>query len=335
MSGWMKSSRAWASFPTIRSRANAARCARATSWSIWHRRHRARRHGLGRRGLDVVSSEYAVIAAEQTAQENLARDCRPDRHPRGHAPARRRPGRTAHPRAVLGAAVRSGRKRRKHRPFHPGGHWIPREGHPENLCRHGCAPRRNAGSSFCGPDEAGAADAAARIARLLGEAERVELTGADLRRDPVRLADEARSVSLFGDRRQIHVRTAGDETFDAVETLLASPVDGWPVLIVATSATDKSRVAKLLATVAMRWSACSIRPTCAPWSMRARHGRRGGPAHDRRSGRAHRPRHRARHAHGPQRDGKAGTLSRRQPAIPAHADAAALDAVAPPPRTTA
>jgi DNA polymerase-3 subunit delta len=100
---------------------------------------------------------------------------------------------------------------------------------------------------FCGPDEAGAADAAARIAGLLGEAERVEMTGADLRRDPVRLADEARSVSLFGDRRQIHIRTAGDETFDAVETLLSSPVEGWPVLIVATSATDKSRVAKLLA----------------------------------------------------------------------------------------
>ncbi|PTR09782.1 MULTISPECIES: DNA polymerase III subunit delta [unclassified Novosphingobium] len=99
---------------------------------------------------------------------------------------------------------------------------------------------------FCGPDEAGAADAAARIAGLLGEAERVELAGAELRRDPVRLADEARSVSLFGDRRQIHVRTAGDEVFDAVETLLASPVDGWPVLIVASAATDKSRVAKLL-----------------------------------------------------------------------------------------
>lgn len=100
---------------------------------------------------------------------------------------------------------------------------------------------------FCGPDEAGAADAAARIAGLLGEAERIELSGADLRRDPVRLADEARSVSLFGDRRQIHVRTAGDEAHDAVETLLASPVEGWPVLIVATSATDKSRIAKLLA----------------------------------------------------------------------------------------
>ena len=99
---------------------------------------------------------------------------------------------------------------------------------------------------FCGPDEAGAADAAARIAELLGPAERVDLSGADLRKDPVRLADEARSVSLFGDVRQIHIRCAGDEAHDAVQTLLASPVDGWPVLIVATSATDKSRIAKLL-----------------------------------------------------------------------------------------
>jgi DNA polymerase-3 subunit delta len=100
---------------------------------------------------------------------------------------------------------------------------------------------------FCGPDEAGASDAAAKIAELLGPAEKVEISGADLRKDPVRLADEARSVSLFGDIRQIHIRCAGDEAHDAVEALLASPVDGWPVLIVASSATDKSRIAKLLA----------------------------------------------------------------------------------------
>lgn len=104
---------------------------------------------------------------------------------------------------------------------------------------------------FCGPDEAGAADAAARlsahIAAQQGSFERIELAGADLRRDPVRLADEARSVSLFGDKRQIHVRCSGDEAFDAVETLLASPIMGWPVFILASSATDKSRIAKLLA----------------------------------------------------------------------------------------
>jgi DNA polymerase-3 subunit delta len=104
---------------------------------------------------------------------------------------------------------------------------------------------------FCGPDEAGAADAAARLSAFIaaqqGQFERIELTGADLRRDPVRLADEARSVSLFGDKRQIHVRCSGDEAYDAVETLLASPIKGWPVFILATSATDKSRIAKLLA----------------------------------------------------------------------------------------
>ena len=104
---------------------------------------------------------------------------------------------------------------------------------------------------FCGPDEAGATDAAERLSAYLaaqqGAFERVELAGADLRRDPVRLADEARSVSLFGDKRQIHVRCAGDEAHDAIETLLASPVKGWPVFVLATSATDKSRTAKLLA----------------------------------------------------------------------------------------
>lgn len=103
---------------------------------------------------------------------------------------------------------------------------------------------------FCGPDEAGAADAAAllsaQIAARQGPFERIELAGSDLRRDPVRLADEARSVSLFGDQRQIHVRCSGDEVYDAVETLLASPVKGWPVFIIASSATDKSRIAKVL-----------------------------------------------------------------------------------------
>lgn len=104
---------------------------------------------------------------------------------------------------------------------------------------------------FCGPDEAGAADAAARLSAHMsaqhGPFERIDLAGAELRRDPVRLADEARSVSLFGDKRQIHVRCSGDEAYDAVETLLASPVKGWPVFILASAATDKSRLAKLLA----------------------------------------------------------------------------------------
>lgn len=101
---------------------------------------------------------------------------------------------------------------------------------------------------FCGPDEAGAQDAATKILSLLPDpGERIELAGGDLRRDPVRLGDEARSTSLFGDARHIFVRAQGDEAHDAVQTLLSGDVEPCPVLIVAAGATDKSRTAKLLA----------------------------------------------------------------------------------------
>jgi DNA polymerase-3 subunit delta len=101
---------------------------------------------------------------------------------------------------------------------------------------------------FCGPDESGAHDAAQRLTSLLADAgERIELSGAEIKRDPVRLGDEARSMSLFGDARHILVRAQGDEVCDAVEILLAGDVAPCPVLIVATNATDKSRTAKLLA----------------------------------------------------------------------------------------
>lgn len=101
---------------------------------------------------------------------------------------------------------------------------------------------------FCGPDESGAHDAAARIVELLPDpGERVELAGAELKRDPVRLGDEARSQSLFGETRHIFVRAAGDEAHDAVARLLDGEVETCPVLIVASGATDKTRTAKLLA----------------------------------------------------------------------------------------
>jgi len=104
---------------------------------------------------------------------------------------------------------------------------------------------------FCGPDEAGASAAAARLAAALPDAgERVELAGADIRRDPALLGDEARSSSLFGDKRHIWVRASGDEAHDAlqflIETAEAGAGEAAPVFVVATSATDKSRTAKLL-----------------------------------------------------------------------------------------
>jgi DNA polymerase-3 subunit delta len=104
---------------------------------------------------------------------------------------------------------------------------------------------------FCGQDEAGASAAAQRLAEMLPEpGERVELSGGDLRKDPVLLGDEARSGSLFGDARHIYVRASGDEAHDAVRLLIESIDNGegepCPVLLVASSATDKSRTAKLL-----------------------------------------------------------------------------------------
>ena len=116
---------------------------------------------------------------------------------------------------------------------------------------------------FCGPDEAGASAGAAKIGSLLNDpGERVDLSGSDLRKDPVRLGDEARSTSLFGDKRHLMVRASGDEAHEAVKILLEGIDNGQggacPVLIVATSATDKSRTAKRLekrgdALVVMFW----------------------------------------------------------------------------------
>lgn len=104
---------------------------------------------------------------------------------------------------------------------------------------------------FCGPDEAGASAAAKAVIEGLPDAgERVDMTGADLRQDPAMLGDEARSSSLFGDKRHILVRATGDEAHDALKALIetseAGAGDAAPVLVVATSATDKSRTAKLL-----------------------------------------------------------------------------------------
>ncbi|MXO48984.1 DNA polymerase III subunit delta [Erythrobacter vulgaris] len=104
---------------------------------------------------------------------------------------------------------------------------------------------------FCGQDEAGASAAANELVAMLPEpGERIEISGAELRSDPAKLGDEARSNSLFGDSRHIWCRVAGDEAHEALKTLVETGDMGageaCPVIIVATSATDKSRTAKLL-----------------------------------------------------------------------------------------
>jgi DNA polymerase-3 subunit delta len=97
-----------------------------------------------------------------------------------------------------------------------------------------------------GPDESGSRALARRLASTMGaEAERIELSGADLRGDPARLADEAASISLFGGARYIVVEPAGDECTAAVEALLETPAAANPVVLVAGALKPASKLVKL------------------------------------------------------------------------------------------
>jgi DNA polymerase-3 subunit delta len=97
-----------------------------------------------------------------------------------------------------------------------------------------------------GPDEAGSRALADRIGTNMGaEAERVDLDGATLAKDPALLADEAASTSLFGGARWIRVRVSGDEATEAVEALLSAPQAGNPVAIMAGALKPASKLLKL------------------------------------------------------------------------------------------
>jgi DNA polymerase-3 subunit delta len=95
-----------------------------------------------------------------------------------------------------------------------------------------------------GPDESGSR-ALAGLAAAAG-AERVDLSGAELKADPARLADEAASLSLFGGgARYIRVEPAGDECLAAAEALLEAPAAGNPAVLVAGALKPASKLLKL------------------------------------------------------------------------------------------
>ena len=99
---------------------------------------------------------------------------------------------------------------------------------------------------FHGPDESGSQALVRALAAAAGSgAERVDLSGAELRADPARLADEAASISLFGGTRFVIVEPAGDEVLPALEALLEAPVAGNPVAIVAGALRPASKLLKL------------------------------------------------------------------------------------------
>jgi DNA polymerase-3 subunit delta len=97
-----------------------------------------------------------------------------------------------------------------------------------------------------GPDDAGSHALAKVLSAGVGAgAERVDLSGAELKNDPARLADEAASMSLFGERRYIWVEPAGDEAAEAVQALVDAPRAGNPVVIVSGALKPASRLLKL------------------------------------------------------------------------------------------
>lgn len=99
---------------------------------------------------------------------------------------------------------------------------------------------------FYGPDEAGSQALVRAIGGAMGAgAERIDLSGADLRGDPARLADEAASISLFGGARYVVVDAAGDEVLPALEALTEAPAAGNPVALVAGALKPASKLLKM------------------------------------------------------------------------------------------
>lgn len=97
-----------------------------------------------------------------------------------------------------------------------------------------------------GPDEAGADALAQLLGQAMGDgAERIDLDGAALKADPARLADEAASMSLFGDKRWIRVTGMGEESLPAVTALIEAERAGNPVVAIAPSLKATAKVVKL------------------------------------------------------------------------------------------
>ncbi len=97
-----------------------------------------------------------------------------------------------------------------------------------------------------GPDASTAAELAGLLGTAMGpEAERVDLDGSTLKNDPARLADEAASLSLFGGARYIRVSGIGEESAEAIATLLAADRAGNPVVAIAPTAKATGKIVKL------------------------------------------------------------------------------------------
>lgn len=97
-----------------------------------------------------------------------------------------------------------------------------------------------------GPDESGAGDLARLLATAMGkDAERIDLDGATLKADPARLADEAASMGLFGEKRFIRISATGEESLAALTALLEAERAGNPVVALAPTVKTSAKIVKL------------------------------------------------------------------------------------------
>jgi DNA polymerase III subunit delta len=98
---------------------------------------------------------------------------------------------------------------------------------------------------FHGPDEAGAAELAERLARTLGpDVERVDLDMKALREQPGRLADEAASLSLFGGARYVRLSGLEEAAAEAVSLLLGAERAGNPVIAIGPGLKASGKLVK-------------------------------------------------------------------------------------------
>lgn len=120
---------------------------------------------------------------------------------------------------------------------------------PAQLGRHLADPGRIRLFLFYGPDESASRAFVVQVAAALGpDVERIDLSGAELKADPARLADEAAALAMFGGARLIVVDRAGDESAAAVANVLLQETAGNPVVLLAGELKKTSALLKLVET---------------------------------------------------------------------------------------
>jgi DNA polymerase-3 subunit delta len=96
-----------------------------------------------------------------------------------------------------------------------------------------------------GQDESAIADIATQMGAQWAGAERIDIDSDRIRSDPALLADEASSLSLFGDKRYVRLNFRREEGLAAVENLLALENTSNPVIATAGNLTKASKLRKL------------------------------------------------------------------------------------------